>query len=152
MASLMDKYQINPETVNLEITETTMIASAKMLKKNIEALSGMGCSFSMDDFGTGYSNLAQMAQVAYEYIKVDKSLLWPCFDEGNPDKNNASIVLETAVKMILNLRKEIITEGVETEEQYEFLSSIGVDYIQGYYFSKPLPEDKYIEFLKKNNK
>ena len=151
MSYLMEKYNIDPKMINLEITETTMIVSAKMLKKNIDVLTGMGCSFSMDDFGTGYSNLAQMAQVAYQFIKADKSLLWPCFNDENPDKDKAVIVFETAIKMILNLRKEIIAEGVETEEQYNYLSSIGVDYIQGFYFSKPLCEKDYIEFLKKNN-
>ena len=151
MAYLIEKYCTNPEMINLEITETTMISSSTMLNKNIVALNRMGCSFSMDDFGTGYSNLAQMAQIAYEYIKIDKSLLWPCFDENNPERDKAIIVLETAVKMILSLRKEIIVEGVETKEQFDYLSSIGVNYIQGYYFSKPLSEKDYIDFIEKNN-
>ena len=152
MSYLMEKYGIDPKIINLEITETTMIESATLLNKNIIALTNMGCSFSMDDFGTGYSNLAQMAQIAYEYIKIDKTLIWPCFDNNNADKNNSTIVLETAVKMILNLRKEIIAEGVETEEQLNFLSAIGVNYIQGSFFSRPLNEKSYIEFLDKNNK
>ena len=151
MAYLIEKYCTNPEMINLEITETTMISSSTMLNKNILALHRMGCSFSMDDFGTGYSNLAQMAQIAYEFIKIDKSLLWPCFDENNPERMKAVIVLETAVKMILNLRKEIIAEGVETEEQFNYLSSIGVNYIQGYYFSKPLCEKDYLAFLDSKN-
>lgn len=152
MSYLMEKYGIDPTTINLEITETTMIESATLLNKNIVNLTNMGCSFSMDDFGTGYSNLAQMASIAYQYIKIDKTLLWPCFDKNNQDKNNSAIVLETAVKMILNLRKEIIAEGVETEEQLDFLSAIGVNYIQGYYFSRPLNENAYLEFIKEKNK
>lgn len=147
MTELLKKYNLNPNIVNLEITESIAITSSFMLKKNMDQLKKIGCTFSMDDFGTGYSNLSQIANVDYELIKIDKSLLWPCFDEKNPNCKNARVILENMINMILKLGKKIVVEGVETKEQFEYLKKMGVTYIQGYYFSKPLPEEKYMEFI-----
>lgn len=150
MAKLINKYEIKPERINLEITESTSISSGYMLHKNMNELKLLGCTFSMDDFGTGYSNLSQIAKVDYELIKIDKSLLWPCFDDKNPDQEKAKILLNNLIPMILKMGMKIVVEGVETKEQYDYLESMGVTYIQGYYFSKPLNQQDYLEFLKKN--
>ena len=151
MSQLLKKYGLNPSIVNLEITESIAITSSYMLKKNMAKLKKIGCTFSMDDFGTGYSNLSQMAQTDYELIKIDKSLLWPCFDNKNPVQKNAKIILENMITMILNLGKKIVVEGVETKEQLEYLEKLGVTFIQGYYFSKPLPADEFLKFLDEHN-
>ncbi|MCR4630792.1 MAG: EAL domain-containing protein [Treponema sp.] len=151
MSQLLKKYGLNPSIVNLEITESIAITSSYMLKKNMTKLKKIGCTFSMDDFGTGYSNLSQMAQTDYELIKIDKSLLWPCFDNKNPVQKNAKIILENMITMILNLGKKIVVEGVETKEQLEYLEKLGVTFIQGYYFSKPLPADEFLKFLDEHN-
>jgi EAL domain-containing protein (putative c-di-GMP-specific phosphodiesterase class I) len=79
MKSLLMKHNIAPDCVNLEITESIAVTSGYMLKKNMDELRKFGCSFSMDDFGTGYSNLSRIAKADFEMIKIDKSLLWPCF-------------------------------------------------------------------------
>ena len=152
MSQLLKKYGLDPSIVNLEITESIAITSSYMLKKNMAKLKKIGCTFSMDDFGTGYSNLSQMAQADYELIKIDKSLLWPCFDNKNPVQQNAKIILENMITMILNLGKKIVVEGVETKEQLEYLEKMGVTFIQGYYFSKPLPADEFLKFLDEHNK
>ena len=151
MSQLIKKYDLNPNIVNLEITESIAITSSYMLKKNMDKLKKIGCSFSMDDFGTGYSNLSQMAKTDYELIKIDKSLLWPCFDNKNPVQNNAKIILENMITMILSLGKKIVVEGVETKEQLDYLEKLGVTFIQGFYFSRPLPADEYLRFLDENN-
>ncbi|MBP3741817.1 MAG: EAL domain-containing protein [Treponema sp.] len=151
MSQLLKKYGLNPSIVNLEITESIAITSSYMLKKNMAKLKKIGCTFSMDDFGTGYSNLSQMAKTDYELIKIDKSLLWPCFDNKNPVQKNAKIILENMITMILNLGKKIVVEGVETKEQLEYLEKLGVTFIQGYYFSKPLPADEFLKFLDEHN-
>ena len=151
MTQLLRKYDLNPNIVNLEITESIAITSSFMLKKNMDELKKIGCTFSMDDFGTGYSNLSQMAKTDYELIKIDKSLLWPCFDNNNPVQSNAKIILENMITMILKLGKKIVVEGVETKEQLDYLEKMGVTYIQGYYFSKPLPAADYLKFLEDNN-
>ncbi|MCR4947616.1 MAG: EAL domain-containing protein [Treponema sp.] len=154
MKSLMKKYNINPESVNLEITESIAITSGYMLKKNMDELKKFGCSFAMDDFGTGYSNLSQISKVDFELIKIDKSLLWPCFKkdaENSADVQNAKILLENMISMILKMGRKIVVEGIETKEQYEYLESLGITYAQGYYFSKPIPEKEFLEFIAKNS-
>ncbi len=146
---IMEKYQINPMFINLEITETATVESGEMLNRNMKQLRSMGCSFSMDDFGTGYSNLSQMAEISYDLVKIDKSLIWPCFDEINEKPN---LILSSVVNMIRMLGIKIVAEGVETKEQVEVLTNMGINYLQGYYFSKPITECSYVEFLEEKNK
>lgn len=150
MKELLEQYQIDPSIVNLEITESIAISSGRRLKRNMEDLIRYGCSFSMDDFGTGYSNLSQITRADFSIIKIDKSLLWPIFEKKNPNRQNAKILLENMVSMILQMGLQIVVEGVETQEQLDYLCSLGVNYIQGYYFSKPIKQDEYLEFLKKS--
>ncbi len=147
LKSIMSKYQISPSFINLEITETTAIESGELLVKNMKKLTEMGCSFSMDDFGTGYSNLSKIAEVQYDLIKLDKSLIWPCFEENG---YKANVILNNVISMINHLHIKIVAEGVETLEQVERLSDLQVDYLQGYYYSRPIKEEDYLEFLRKN--
>jgi EAL domain-containing protein (putative c-di-GMP-specific phosphodiesterase class I) len=111
-----------------------------------------GCTFSMDDFGTGYSNLSQITRADFSIIKIDKSLLWPIFEKKNPNRQNAKILLESMVNMILQMGLKIVVEGVETKEQFDYLVKLGVTYIQGYYFSKPIESGEYLRFLEKYNR
>ena len=148
MKSLLMKHNIAPDTVNLEITESIAVTSGYMLKKNMDELRKFGCSFSMDDFGTGYSNLSRIAKADFEMIKIDKSLLWPCFKEDGTDgTRNAKILLENMISMLLKIGRKIVVEGIETKEQFEYLESLGITYAQGFYFSKPLCEKDFIKFL-----
>lgn len=142
--AVLEQYNIPPEFINLEITETAAVESGTALHMNMHLLKEMGCSFSMDDFGTGYSNLSKMAEVHYDLIKLDKSLVTPCL---KPDGEKAFVILKSVVQMISQLNIKIVAEGVETREELEMLEKLGVDYIQGYYFSKPLSEADYIQFL-----
>ena len=152
MKSLLMKHNIAPDSVNLEITESIAVTSGYMLKKNMEELRKFGCSFSMDDFGTGYSNLSRIAKADFEMIKIDKSLLWPCFKEDGTDgTKNAKILLENMISMLLQIGRKIVVEGIETKEQYEYLESLGITYAQGFYFSKPLPEAEFVKFIEEKN-
>ncbi len=148
LSECVKEYNIDPEFINLEITETASVEAAAMLEYNMFRLKENRFKFSMDDFGTGYSNLAKIAQSNFDMIKLDKSLIWPCFDTVTAKE--ARIILESSVDMILRLGKDIVAEGVETKAQVEYLTEIGVEYLQGYYFSKPISEEKYIEFLKEH--
>ncbi len=154
------KYDLPWNFLNLEITETVAVSSGNMLNRNVEIIRNMGASFSMDDFGTGYSNLAQMADVQYEIIKLDKSLIWHCYPEQrkklmqdeSPKQREKSIlksiaVLTKVIELINDLNLKIVAEGVETKEMVADLSAKGVDYLQGYYFSKPLREEEFVKFL-----
>ena len=149
LSECVKEYNVDPEFINLEITETASVEAASMLEYNMYRLKESRFKFSMDDFGTGYSNLAKIAQSNFDMIKLDKSLIWPCFDKVTA--NDARIILESSVDMILKLGKDIVAEGVETKAQVDYLTELGVEYLQGYYFSKPLPEEKYLQFLKQNN-
>lgn len=148
LSSYVKEYNVPPEFINLEITETASIEAAAMLEYNMHRLKECRFKFSMDDFGTGYSNLAKIAQSDFDLIKLDKSLLWPCFEEEG--QKDARIILESSVDMILKLGKMIVAEGVETKEQVDYLTEQGVEYLQGYYFSRPLPGDKYLDFMKES--
>lgn len=144
LMSVMHKYGIQPKFINLEITETASIDGGEMLDVNMKRLRSLGCHFSMDDFGTGYSNLAKMAKVHFELVKLDKSLIWPAFGE-NPGE--PMVILNSCIAMILQLGAHIVAEGVETQEQADFLAEHGVNYLQGYYYSKPISGDTFLEKL-----
>ena len=152
MKSLLMKHNIAPDSVNLEITESIAVTSGYMLKKNMDELRKFGCSFSMDDFGTGYSNLSRIAKADFEMIKIDKSLLWPCFKEdGTEGTKNAKILLENMISMLLKIGRKIVVEGIETQEQFDYLESLGITYAQGFYFSKPIPEAEFLKFIEEKN-
>ncbi len=152
MKSLLMKHNISPDSVNLEITESIAVTSGYMLKKNMDELRKFGCSFSMDDFGTGYSNLSRIAKADFEMIKIDKSLLWPCFkDDGTDSTQNAKILLENMISMLLKIGRKIVVEGIETKEQFDYLENLGITYAQGFYFSKPIPEEEFLKFIEEKN-
>ena len=103
----------------------------------------------MDDFGTGYSNFSEMAEIRYDIVKLDKSLIWPCFDGDNRERSRD--VLTNAINMIHATGSRIVAEGIENAEQKDAIIKWGVEYIQGYYFSKPIEGDRFIEFVKDFN-
>ncbi len=144
----MKQYGISPEFINLELTETAAVEVENNLFHNMLKLRKVGFHFSMDDFGTGYSNFSQMAERRFELIKLDKSLIWPCFGDN---AERAIIILEGCISMIKRLGLSIVAEGVETKEQADYLIDKGIEYLQGYYFSRPLPEAAYIAFLQERN-
>ena len=104
-----------------------------------------GISFSLDDYGTGYSNQSNLMKYPYSIVKIDKSMVWAC--DSNP---NALVLLKHTVAMIKDLNMKVLAEGVETEKHLAFLKEIGCDYLQGYYFSRPLPVNDLIEVIKIN--
>ena len=142
--ALKEKYGIDPSSVNFEITETTYNDIGNLAQKNIEKLVNAGFSFSLDDYGTGYSNIQRIVKLPLSLIKLDKSLI----DEIVND--DGSSVIRNTIKMMKDIRKHVLAEGVETKEQLGLLREMNCDYIQGFYFSKALPEDEFIKFIKDN--
>ena len=140
--ALMQRYGIEKHTVNLEITETATTDSLKVFLKNMQTLSKEGITFSLDDFGTGYSNISATASLPLEMIKLDKSLI----DMASGHQKGKDI-LAGIVTMVKKMGFKIVAEGIEEREQVEMLRTLGIDYIQGYYFSRPLPEMQFIEYL-----
>lgn len=145
MLEIIGRNHVQPEQVNLEITETAAGEIQNTIRDNISNLHDAGLSLSLDDFGTGYSNMQRIASLPFRIIKLDKT-----FTEldNNP---NLVIVLENVVKMIKALNMKIVVEGIETQELVERFSEMECEYIQGYYYSKPLPKNELIAFLKSHN-
>ena len=150
---IIDRYGIPASFINLEITETATVNFGATFEKNISSLRALGFSFSMDDFGTGYSNIAQMNRIKYDLVKLDKSLIWPVFEteEDGIENEKAEQLLASAISLIKSIGMKIVAEGVETEEMVNYLVEHGVDYLQGYYYSRPIPADQFIQFLKDRN-
>lgn len=146
-AEIMQKYQIPASFINLEITETATINFGKIFTENINRLRDTGFSFSMDDFGTGYSNLAQMNEIRYDLVKLDKSLIWPAFEEDEGKAGQAEKLLSSVIRLLHHIGVKIVAEGVETEEMADYLTEKGVEYLQGYYFSRPMDREQFLEFM-----
>ncbi|MDO5574574.1 MAG: EAL domain-containing protein [bacterium] len=139
------RYGLSPEYLNLEITETATAGSIERLRHTMQRLTEDGFVFSMDDYGTGYSNIKSVYDLPFEYIKIDKSILWTSMEN-----EKAYTVLKNTFLLAKELGKKIIMEGVETEEHIRRLTELGCDYFQGYYFSKPIPGDQFIQYLKEH--
>lgn len=144
ITSLVDKYQINPESLHLEITETAVMNNPTVQLKLIQRLRDFGFIIEIDDFGSGYSSLNTLKDLTADVLKIDMGFL-----KNTENKEERS---KTILKMIVSLAKsldmEVITEGVETKEQIDFLTEFGCDIFQGYFFAKPMPvgefEEKYL--------
>ena len=140
----LENKNINPSKIDLEITEYMFMEESKETKNNLNKLHNFGVTISLDDFGTGYSSLSYLKKFPIDYLKVDKAFL----DDFN--SVDGSIFLETIVKMGQMLKMKVIAEGVETQEQIDYLKSISCDQYQGYYFSKPLSSKDFEKFYFKN--
>lgn len=134
---VLELSKLPPENLELEITETIMIESIEKAFKCIETLKGMGIKIAIDDFGTGYSSLSYLFNFPANLLKVDKSFIDKMNDSDSSRKYVATII---SLGHIMGIN--VISEGVETEEQLETLKGIGCDYIQGYIWGKPLSEEE----------
>ena len=143
--AIMDKYHVTPDKINLEITETAAAYAQNVMTDNLEKLTQAGISFSLDDYGTGYSNMQRMIQLPLKIIKLDKSFV----DAQNNPK--VWIFLRNTVKMLKDMNMEIVVEGVETQEMLEAFSDLKCDFIQGYFFSKPIPRNDFVIFITEAN-
>ncbi len=139
----LEKHNITSDKINLEITETAVSFGQNVMKNNLDKLNEAGVSFSLDDYGTGYSNMKRVVQLPLKIVKLDKSFV----DEQHNPK--MWIVLQNTVKMLKDMNMEIVVEGIETEKMVEQFTELNCDYIQGYYFSKPIPEEQFVEFIRK---
>ena len=145
LALKMEKYNIPPKFINFEITETSYISNDEVFKENVNRLKEKGSTFSMDDFGSGYSNLLEILKMDYALVKLDKEFVWKCLDADKPENMR---MLDYTINFLSDYGLHILAEGVETLEQAKILIEKKVEYLQGFYYSKPIPEDAFLEFLK----
>ncbi len=143
---IMERYQVAPANINLEITESASTNAKKTLLGNMAELMEYGVKFSLDDFGTGQSNLNYIVDMPVDLVKFDRSMTSSYFENGK-----ARYVMEAAIHMIHGMNLEIVSEGIETAEQFRTMEELGISHIQGYYFSKPLPEEEFIQYLETKN-
>ncbi|MBO4532277.1 MAG: EAL domain-containing protein [Treponema sp.] len=142
---LLEKYTVSPDQINLEITETSQNVNFEIIEKNINSLAQNGISFSLDDYGTGYSNILRMTQLPLHIIKLDKSFV------DDLERPGMKTIIKETIAMLKKMNKKILIEGVETYEDFDYFRTAGCDYVQGYYFSKPLNRDEFFRFLESTN-
>ncbi len=143
---LLEIYHVEADMINLEITETASSMARKLLISNMERLREVGVSFSLDDFGTGRSNLDYFVEMPVERVKFDYSLTQQFLEN-----DRARCVIESVVDMVHHMGLSVVAEGVETKEQLDAMCGIGVEFIQGFFYSKPLKKEEFIDFLKEKN-
>ena len=139
---IIKRTGIDPRRINLEITESSSAHGKQTLMDNMNRMINYGVNFSLDDFGTGASNLNYIVDMPVRIVKFDRGMIQAYFDSSK-----AKYVMDAAMHMIRGMGLEIVAEGIETEDQYRKMADIKINYIQGYYFSKPLPEEEFLKFI-----
>lgn len=143
---IMKQYDVSPDMINLEITESASSDAKATLLENMRELMDFGVNFSLDDFGTGQSNLNYIMEMPVEIVKFDRGMTNAYFDNSK-----AKYIMDAAMNMIHGMNLDIVSEGVETKEQLQAMEDLNISYIQGYYFSKPLPMREFLEFVTREN-
>ncbi len=143
MAAVLERHQVQPEQINLEITESLLVRGADSVIAIMNQLRAMGMGLALDDFGTGYSSLAYLKKFPISTLKIDRS-----FVIGLPNEESDCAIARAIVTMAKQLRQEIVAEGVETPEQMHFLRELGCDQLQGYLFSQPVPASEFAAMLR----
>lgn len=140
------QYNINPEEIELELTESSIMENPEKSIEAFEYLSGLGIKVSIDDFGTGYSSLSYLKKINADVLKIDRSFVIDL--ELNEDDR---AICKAIINMAHSLGMEVIAEGVENAAQRDLLHDLGCHMIQGYLYSKPLPAENFVAFVKKFN-
>ncbi len=138
----INSKKIEPNRIILELTEYILIDQNNSVYSTLRKLNEFGVSISLDDFGTGYSSLSYLKKYPIDYLKIDKSFI------DDSCNSQGKVFIETIVKMGQTLNMKIVAEGVETQEQVEYLKSISCNLYQGYYFSKPIKAKELEDFYK----
>ena len=137
---LVQKYEIDPEMLKLEITETALMSDFKKNMAILKRLQDFGFKIEIDDFGSGYSSLNMLKDISADVLKIDMGFL-----RASENEVKGKDILESIIVLADKLGMEVITEGVETEKQLSMLTRMGCKMFQGYYFSRPVPVDEFEE-------
>lgn len=143
---ILNKYKINGNEIELEITEGVAINKELDIKDILKKIKSKGFKISIDDFGTGYSSLNMLQIMPIDIIKIDKSFI----DKINKFNNNQNLI-EVIMMIAKKMNLKTVAEGVEFKEQVEYLKSVKCDLIQGYYYSKPIKLEEFIEYINMMN-
>ncbi len=142
IGSILRGHEVSPTSLELEITETTLMENPERTIKLLDQLYGLGLHLAIDDFGTGYSSLSALQQFPISTLKIDKSFVRDVVT--NPD---SATIVDTIIQMGRNLEMDVVAEGVENEGQLTFLQKLGCTQVQGLLFGDPMSADNYLELL-----
>ncbi|MBO2516509.1 MAG: hypothetical protein CW338_04415 [Clostridiales bacterium] len=142
ICGILNEFDVAPSRICFEITETASAQHPETVRSFMETMLKKGYSFALDDFGMGYANIAQVLHMPFRTVKLDRSLICE-------DSESARTLLGSLLGMFAGIGKQTVTEGVENPEQLHFVTRRGATFIQGYYFSRPLPEKEFVELLQK---
>lgn len=144
LLKILHKWQVQPGSLILELTETTLVEEIEVVKTLMQELNAMGFKLSIDDFGTGYSSLSYLKVLPISELKIDRYFVRD-INSDNPDSDHG--IIQLIVNMARILKVKTVAEGVETELQYDYLQSINCDMYQGYLFTKPMPVNEWRNLL-----
>ncbi len=142
---VLRKSGLDPEFVRIEITETVLLDESEIVLANLEALKRLNLPLYLDDFGTGYSSLSLLRKLDIEKLKIDQSFIRQLENDGESRE-----IVQGVIGLSHNLGIDVIAEGVETLEVFQKLKELGCDYVQGYYFSKPVNSEQAEVLIRKN--
>ena len=142
IVGLLEKYKVNPNKLEIELTETVSIENLKYTQKVLNSLRDLGITIAIDDFGTGYSSLNYLKEIPFDVLKIDQSFI------RNLENRDELEITKMIVGISKMLNKKNVAEGVENKDILNIVKGLGVDIVQGYYFSKPLREEELKEFIK----
>ena len=146
LREIVDKYEIPYEYIELELTESVFTEDADRMIAIMQKLHEIGFKLSIDDFGSGYSSLNLLKDIPADVLKIDRE-----FFNGTVNSKKGRAVISSVVDMAKNLEMNVISEGVETQDQIDFLKEIDCNMVQGYYFSKPMKLREFDEMWEKQN-
>lgn len=142
VASVLQETGASPDHLGIELTEGSLVSTGDDIVSKITRLRKMGIKFSVDDFGTGYSSLSYLKKLPLNTLKIDRS-----FVNDIQDAEHDVVLVDTIIMMTQNLGLDVIAEGVETEDELRYLAERGCNTYQGYYFSRPVPVEKFTTML-----
>lgn len=141
--AIADKYKIDKKKINFEITESNFSEVHENLVANVRKLSDSGFRLSLDDFGTGKTDINYLIDIPISSVRIDRHVVWDYFDT-----NKTKTVVKQLINMCHELNLSVVATGIEKINQLDEMASQNVDFIQGYYFFRPMPVDEFIKFLK----
>ena len=141
---ISSRYKIDPKTICFEIKESASLLDEEIFLKNMSRLIGYGFSFCLDAYGNGYTNTTSLMKYPINIVKFDRSFI------SDIENSKMKSIVISHINMLKELDKDILIEGIETKESLDYFIKLGANYLQGYYFSKPLQKDTFIKFILNN--
>ncbi len=142
ICDLIKKYNLQPNCINIEVTESAYVSETNHLVEKVKELQDLGFKFEIDDFGSGYSSVYTVVSMPFDVLKLDM-----VFMRNFNQNDKVKTVVARMIDMVKSLNGKVVAEGVETSEQYNYLKDNNCDYIQGYYLSKPIPADAFLKLI-----